>query len=95
MPLLDVQRGAHAFERQPELDQRDGDGGLHADDDRLRVEHARHRGDVADHAADEGVDHVERRDVDQHAVRAVCDDALGEVVLQRAARAGRACPPGW
>jgi hypothetical protein len=29
--LLDVERGAHAGQRQPQLDQRDGDGRLHAD----------------------------------------------------------------
>ena len=49
----------------------------------VRVEHGGHRRDVAERAADEGVDHVERRDVDQHAPRARPDDALGEVVLQR------------
>ena len=57
--------------------------GCMPDDDRLGVEHAGHRRDVADHAADEGVDDLERRDVDQDAVRAVLDDALGQVVLKR------------
>src|SRR5690242_16750181 len=33
-PLLDVECRAHPIEREPELDQRDRDGGLHADDDR-------------------------------------------------------------
>ena len=57
-------------QRQPELDERDRDRRPHADDDRLGVEHARHRRDVAEHAADERVDDLERRDVDQHAARA-------------------------
>src|SRR6185436_9193589 len=80
--LVDVQCGAHAFERQAELHQRDRDGGLHAYDHRLRIEHARHRRDVADHAADERVDDFEARDVDEHSVRPVRDDAVGEIVLQ-------------
>ena len=83
MPLLDVERGAHAGERKAELDQGDGDGGLHADYHRVGVEHPRHRRDVAEHAADERIDDLERRDVDQHAARAVGDDPVGEIVLER------------
>src|SRR5688572_7622995 len=78
-PALDVQRGAHAFEREPELDQGDGDRGLHPHDDRLGVEDAGHGRGVREHAADERVDDVERRDVDQHGLGAVLDDARGEV----------------
>src|ERR1700760_4449390 len=37
---LDIERRAHAFERQAQLDQRDGDGGLHADHHRRRIQHA-------------------------------------------------------
>ena len=92
---LHVERGAHARQRQPELDQRDRDRRLHADHDRLGVEDPRHGGDVGDHPADERVHHFQRGDVDQHAVRAGRGDPLGEVVLQRQRRAGRACPPGW
>ena len=44
--------------------------GLHADDHGLGVEDARHAGDVAEHPADERVDHLERGDVDQHALGA-------------------------
>src|SRR6185312_15352480 len=53
---FDVQRGPHAAERHAQLDQGDGDGRSHAHHHRLGVEHPRHRGDVAEHAADEGVD---------------------------------------
>src|SRR6185436_6505080 len=66
---FDVERRADAVQRQPELDERDRHGGLHADDDRLGVEDARHLGDVAEHSADEGVDDLERGDVDEDAVR--------------------------
>src|SRR5262245_60349515 len=81
-PLLDVQRRAHAGQCQTELDERDRDRRTHADDGRLRVEDARHRGDVAEHPADEGIDDLERRDVDEHAARAMLRDPLGEIVLQ-------------
>ena len=47
-----------------------------------RVEHARHRRDVRDHAADERIDDVERRDVDEHAARAGLADARRELILQ-------------
>src|SRR4030095_10737905 len=40
-------------------------------------------GDVGDHAADERVDHVERRDVHQHASRALLGDPRSQIVLQR------------
>src|SRR5205085_6426917 len=53
------------------------------DDDRLRVEHARHRGGVRKHPADERIDDVERRDVDQHAARAMLHDLLRQLFLQR------------
>ena len=66
---LDVQRRPHAFELQTELHERDRDRGPHADDHGAGIEHARHRGDVGEHAPDEGVDQLERRDVDEHAVR--------------------------
>src|ERR1700694_126686 len=53
--LVNVEARAHPGQRQPQLDQRDGHGRPHADHDGLGIEDARHRGDVADHAADEGV----------------------------------------
>src|SRR5262249_1829043 len=53
--LVDVETGANARQRQPELDERDGDGGAHADDDGFGVEHPGHRRDVADHPPDERV----------------------------------------
>jgi hypothetical protein len=38
---------------------------------------------VAEHPAHEGVDHLQRRDVDQHCPGARGDDSLREVILQR------------
>src|SRR5207248_5468100 len=65
-----------------ELDQRDGDGRLHAHHHRLRVEDAAHAGDVRQHPADEGVDDVQRADVDEHPARLVLGDAGGQVFLE-------------
>src|SRR5579871_999733 len=62
---FDVQRRLDARQREPELDQRDGDRRTHPDYDRVGVENARHRRDVVQHAADEAVDDLQRRDVDQ------------------------------
>src|SRR6185436_10944239 len=73
---LDVQRGADAAQRHTQLHERDGDGRTHADDDRLGIEHAGHPGDVAQHAADERVHDLERRDVDEHPPGAVPNDPL-------------------
>jgi hypothetical protein len=80
---LDIERGAHPRERQPELHERDGDRRPHADDHRFGIEHARHRGNVAQHPADERIDHLESGDVDQHAPGVGADDLRREVVLQR------------
>src|SRR4029453_4333740 len=54
----------------------------HADHHRLRVEHAGHGGDIAEHPADEGVHDLERGDVDEHGAGPGGDDPLGEIVLE-------------
>src|SRR5688572_22662850 len=54
--FIDVQCRPDAGQPESELHQGDRDRGPHADDDGLRVEHPGHRGDVAEHPADEGVD---------------------------------------
>src|SRR5690349_19204633 len=64
---FDIQRGGDTGQRQPEFHQRDRHRGLHAHQDGFRAEDFSYSRDVRDHAADEGVDHLERRDVDQHA----------------------------
>src|SRR5262245_26437763 len=81
--LLRVQGGADSFQVQPELDQRNRDRRPHADDDGLRVQDARHVRDVPQGAADERIDDLEGGDVDEHAPRAVLDDLVGQLVLQR------------
>src|SRR5271165_1729820 len=58
--FVDVEGRAHASQRQPELNEGNGDCGPHADHDGDRIEHPRHRGNVAEHAADEGIDDLER-----------------------------------
>src|SRR5262245_8494694 len=66
---LHVESRVDALEAQAELDERDGHGRLHPHDHGARVEDARHPRNVGDHAYDEGIDHLERRDVDEHALR--------------------------
>ena len=67
--------------------------GLHADDDRLGVEHARHRGDVGEHPADERVDDLEREMSISTPRAPVSTIRCGEVVLQRIAM--RSCMSTW
>src|SRR5258705_6339887 len=80
--LLRVQRGANSVQVYPELDQGDGDRGPHAHHHGLRVQDARHAGDVGERAADEGVDDLQCRDVDEHPSGPMPDDLLGQLVLQ-------------
>src|SRR5690606_11653472 len=80
---LDIERRLHTGQRQAELDERDRHGRTHADDDRLRVENARDRGDVVEHATDEAVYDLERGNVYQHALRASLHDLLRKIVLER------------
>src|SRR5689334_6163981 len=63
-PLLEVQRRCHVLERQAQLDHRESDAGLDADDDRLGAAQSRGLGDAAQRARGERIHHVERRDVD-------------------------------
>src|SRR5215216_6790978 len=81
--LVHVEHRVHAAQLKPQFDQRDGDGRLHPDDDGARVHDARHRRDVREHAPDEGVHHLQQRDVDEHPARArplqLREDALLEV----------------
>ena len=58
--VLYVQRRADTLKGQAELDERDGNGRTHPDDDGVGVEHAGHRGDVGDHPADERIHHLQR-----------------------------------
>src|SRR5690606_24688276 len=81
--LLDVERSADALQRQPQLDQRDGDGRLHADDDGLGIHDARKAGNRTDHPSDERIDHIQCRDIDEYGTGRSLTDPLGKIVLQR------------
>src|SRR3954451_18807813 len=72
--LLEIERGLHVLEAHPELDHRERDLRLDADDHRLGPAQARHLRDPAQRARDERVHHVERRDVDDDPARAVLRD---------------------
>src|SRR5215210_9551226 len=63
-PLLEVERGLHVLELHPELDHREGDLRLDADDHRLGAAQARHARDALQRARDERIHHVERGDID-------------------------------
>ena len=49
---------------------------------RLRVEDARHQGDVAEHPPHEGVHQLEGRDIDENTARLGRRDAVGQVFLK-------------
>src|SRR4051812_8126927 len=55
---LHVESSCDTRQRQSELDQRDGDGRLHSDEDRLGAEDLPDARDVAHHPADERIDHL-------------------------------------
>src|SRR4051794_3582512 len=58
--FVDVQRGADTGQLQTKFYQGDCDGWTHADDHGHRIEHPGHGSDVVQHAADEGVDDLQR-----------------------------------
>src|SRR5438132_8105417 len=80
--LLEVERGRHAFEREPELDHRERDLRLDADDDRLRTAQPNHVSHVAESPGGKRINHVERRDVDDDPARAEMSDLLDQDVTQ-------------
>src|SRR5712691_3357174 len=61
--LLQVQRGRHALQREPQLDHRERHLRLDPHDDGLRAAQPDHVGDVAQGTGRERIDDVERRDV--------------------------------
>src|SRR5918911_1905485 len=63
--LVHVEDRVDALQLKPQLDERDGDRRLHADHDGARVHDTRHRRDVREHATDERIDHLQKRDVNQ------------------------------
>src|SRR5215203_1001744 len=81
-PLFEVQGGLDVLELHPELDHREGDLGLDADDHRLGPAQAGHVRDPAQGARDERVHDVERGDVDDDAARPVPGDLAHDVLAQ-------------
>src|SRR3954453_1541685 len=61
--LLEVEGRLHVLEAHPELDHREGDLGMDADEDRSGAAQPGHHRDPAQGPGDERVHHVERRDV--------------------------------
>src|ERR1700691_220872 len=55
-----IQRCAHSRQRKPQLYQSDCHRRLHTHDHGFRIQHARHRRDIAQHPPDEGVYDFER-----------------------------------
>src|SRR5712691_8972033 len=80
--FLEIQRGGHALEREAELDHGECNLRLNPDDHGLRAAQPRHVGDVAQGPDGEGIHHVERRDVDDHAPRPETSDALDQRLPQ-------------
>src|SRR4051794_34868146 len=80
--LLEVEGRLHVLEAHPELDHREGDLGLDADDDRAGAAQPGHHRDAAQGPGDEGVHDVERGDVDDDAPGAMAGDLGHHVVLE-------------
>src|SRR3954470_3742014 len=81
-PLLEVEGRLHVLELHAELDHRERDLGLDADDHGLRATQARHVRDPAQRARDERVHDVERGDVDDDPPRPVARDLVHDVLAQ-------------
>src|SRR6185437_9420359 len=75
-PFLEVECRRDSLEREAKLHHRKGDVGLNADDHGFGAAQPRRVGEVAQRAHGEGIHHVERRDVDDHALRPEAADAL-------------------
>src|SRR5215218_3931882 len=81
-PLLEVERRVDVLEVHAQLDHRERDLRLDADDDGLRAAQPGHVRDAAQRARHERVHHVERGDVDHDPARPVAADLAHDVVLQ-------------
>src|SRR3954470_8305184 len=80
--LFHVQGRAYPGHLHSHLDQGDGHGGLHPDQDGLRVHQTSHLRDGAQDAGEERVHGVEGGDIDEHAAGARGGDAGGEIVIE-------------
>jgi hypothetical protein len=80
--LVEIERRVERLEVQVELHHRDRHVGLDPDDQRLGAAEPGGDGDRAERACDEGVDDVQRPDVDDEPARAVATDPLGQLVAE-------------
>src|SRR3954447_3135668 len=80
--LVEVERHAQRLQVETELHHCDRHIGLDADDDRRGAAQARGEDDRAPGSGHEGVDHVERRDVDHDPAGAMPPDHLGELMAE-------------
>src|SRR4029077_14174595 len=80
--FLQVQRGRNTFQGEPELDHREGDLRLDADDHGLGAAQADHVGHVPQGAGRKRIDHVERGDVDDDSTRPDLADLEHQGVAQ-------------
>src|SRR5689334_21360408 len=80
---FDVQSGLDPRQGQSKLDQRDRDRRTHADNDRVGIQNAGHRGDIVEHPADEAVHDLQRRDVDENTLGPEFHDFAGQVLFER------------
>src|SRR5580658_9160441 len=76
--LLQIERGGHTLHGQAQLHHRKGHFRLDAHDDRIRAAQTYHVGDVSNRARRKGIHHIERRHVDDHALRAELDHFVDE-----------------
>src|SRR5215211_6057216 len=67
VPPVRVEGGLHARQAKAQFHEGEGDGGAHPDDDRLGAHQAGAGGDLPDEPAEERVDRLHRRQVDQDA----------------------------
>src|SRR5262249_16611038 len=71
---LDIERRSHTLEPQSQFNECNRDGRLHSNHYRLCIQHAGHGRDIADHPADEGVNHLQRGDVEEDPACPYSDD---------------------
>src|SRR5262249_35553607 len=81
-PFLEVEIRRDAFEREPELRHREGDLRLYSDDHRLRAAEPDHVRHVAQGPRGEGIEKIERGDVENDAARAAPPHPLDQRVAQ-------------
>src|SRR5919106_1435499 len=81
-PFLQIERGVHPFQGQPQLNQGESHLRLDSDNHRFRPLQLGHQGHGAEGTRYERVHDVEGGNVENHPLRPVASHVLGEVVLE-------------